>query len=35
MKAEFNESDIGEGVSPWEYAKEHMDGIAEAQSLVE
>lgn len=26
MKAEFNESDIPEGVSPWEYAKEHMDG---------
>ena len=26
MKAEFNESDIPEGVSAWEYAKEHLDG---------
>lgn len=26
MKAEFNESDIPEGVSAWEYAKEHLCG---------
>lgn len=26
MKAEFNESDIPEGVSAWEYAQEHLCG---------
>ena len=26
MKAEFNESDIPEGVSAWEYATEHLCG---------
>ena len=26
LKAEFNESDIPEGVSAWEYAREHLCG---------
>ena len=26
MKAEFNESDIPEGVSAWEYARDHLCG---------
>lgn len=26
MQAEFNESDIPEGVSAWEYAREHLCG---------